>query len=147
MTSHRLLGISGLTLVVSLSVAGCEGSDEDGLTTSNVTDPALQPSPELGFVMRTGTEQPAGLEGGVVGEVVEVDGCLGFTGTDERGVLSLPPETDAIANGARLTDGTEFVVGDVDVFVGGMWIGPEDPLYPTDDQDCVGESVLWVFHP
>ncbi|WP_154402071.1 hypothetical protein [Ornithinimicrobium cavernae] len=61
--------------------------------------------------------------------------------------MSLPPGTEPIEGGARLPDGRELVLGDEDVFVPGMWMGPDDPGYPEDDYDCLGGTIVFVFAP
>lgn len=132
----------------ALLLAACDGAADEAPT----TDPGSATQPDsavasggLGLVIAPDREY-GGEEGGIVGSVTESDGCLGIMDTGgTRGVLSLPPRTEAIAGGARLTDGTELVVGTNDVFVGGTWVGPHDPDFPASGEECLGDSVFLVF--
>ncbi|MFX0538529.1 hypothetical protein ACQBAT_13170 [Ornithinimicrobium sp. Y1847] len=105
------------------------------------------PDAEMDLVVATEDHPPSGLEGGIRASVLNVDGCLGVESDDQLGVLYLPFDTKRLSNGAKLPDGTEFILGMEDVFVGGMWVGHEDPLYPDMDTECMGATVFYVFTP
>lgn len=131
-----------------LVLTGCETDDRaEPVPSSPSPSRSLVPTVDGPELVIATEREASGLDGGVGGSVVEVDGCLGLQGEGEAGVLSLPPGTEPIEGGARLPDGTELVVGDEDVLIGGMWLGPGDTGYPEDDYDCLGGSVVLVFVP
>lgn len=141
-----------LVWVGLMVLAGCSTESSDDTMSDMTSLPTHSGSKakgdaEIELVIATAKQAPSGLEGGIRASVEDVDGCLGAESNGQRGVLYLPFGTESIAGGARLSDGTEFVLEATDVFVGGMWVGATDPEFPDLEQPCIGEAVVYVFTP